>query len=94
MRDRTASRKYSASNEEFRRDHKRRRDWGLIQRHELKLRRLAAERANPQTPAQREAAAHYAQTEANARVALARHAANLEAAAQKKAAAAHKKPPA
>jgi hypothetical protein len=33
LRDRTKSRNYSASKEQFRRDHARRRDWGLARRH-------------------------------------------------------------
>jgi hypothetical protein len=40
MRDRTASRKYSAAREEFRREHERHRHWGLQRRHAEKLRRL------------------------------------------------------
>ncbi len=40
MRDRTASRRYSAEREEFRREHARRRAWGLAQRHATKLHRL------------------------------------------------------
>jgi hypothetical protein len=40
MRDRTASRNYSAEREEFRRTHKRHRDWGLAQRYAAKTRRL------------------------------------------------------
>lgn len=40
MRDRTKSRNYSPSHDEFRREHKRRRDWGLQRRHAEKLRRL------------------------------------------------------
>src|SRR3954451_11597352 len=39
MRDRARSRKYSAGNDAFRRDHARRRAWGLAQRHAEKLRR-------------------------------------------------------
>src|SRR3954447_25118537 len=45
MRDRTKSRRYSPEAEQFRRDHARRRDWGLAQRHGLKLWRLRRERA-------------------------------------------------
>ncbi|MEV4701842.1 hypothetical protein [Actinoplanes sp. NPDC049316] len=40
MRDRTASRRYSAEREQFRREHARHREWGLAQRHAAKLRRL------------------------------------------------------
>jgi hypothetical protein len=40
MRDRTKARNYSPGGEEFRREHKRHRDWGLAQRHAQKLRRL------------------------------------------------------
>jgi hypothetical protein len=40
MRDRTASRNYSPEGEEFRREHARHRAWGLIQRHNERLRRL------------------------------------------------------
>ena len=39
MRDRTASRHYSPAREEFRREHERRRAWGLVQRHGERLRR-------------------------------------------------------
>ncbi len=47
MRDRTASRRYSAERDEFRRDQQRRCAWGLTQRHAHKLRHLqrAAEAA-------------------------------------------------
>src|SRR5450432_2123905 len=37
MRDRTKARNYSPGNEEFRRDHARRRRWGLARRHAQKL---------------------------------------------------------
>ena len=37
MRDRTARRNYSAAAEEFRREHQRRRSWGLMRRQEEKL---------------------------------------------------------
>jgi hypothetical protein len=40
MRDRTASRNYSAVGQEFRRAHERHRAWGLQRRHAEKLRRL------------------------------------------------------
>jgi hypothetical protein len=40
MRDRTAARNYSATREEFRRQHEIRRAWGLKQRHAEKLRRI------------------------------------------------------
>jgi hypothetical protein len=45
MRDRTKSRRHSAEAERFRCEHKRDRDWGLAQRHGLKLWRLRRERA-------------------------------------------------
>ncbi|UQU66913.1 hypothetical protein COUCH_11840 [Couchioplanes caeruleus] len=44
MRDRTASRRYCAAREEFRREHARRRMWGLARRHAAKLRRLHEDR--------------------------------------------------
>ena len=40
MRDRTKARNYSPEREEFRREHERRRKWGLMYRHAEKLRRL------------------------------------------------------
>jgi hypothetical protein len=40
MRDRTKARNYSPAAEEFRREHKRHRDWGLAQRHGRRLRQL------------------------------------------------------
>jgi hypothetical protein len=40
MRDRTASRNYSATRDEFRREHERHRAWGLRRRHAEKLRRI------------------------------------------------------
>jgi hypothetical protein len=40
MRDRTRSRNYSASRDDFRREHERRRSWGLRRRHAEKLHRL------------------------------------------------------
>ena len=39
MRDRTASRNYSPAADEFRREHKRHREWGLTRRHAERLRR-------------------------------------------------------
>ncbi|TWG11629.1 hypothetical protein FHX34_106359 [Actinoplanes teichomyceticus] len=42
MRDRTASRDYSPAREEFRREHERRRFWGLRRRHAERLRRGGA----------------------------------------------------
>jgi hypothetical protein len=51
MRDRTRRRNYSPEAEEFRRVHKRHRDWGLIQRHAQKLRRLHASADAIPTPA-------------------------------------------
>ncbi len=52
MRDRSASRRYSAAAEEFRRRHARHRDWGLARRHAEKLRRLEEERAAMVAPAE------------------------------------------
>jgi DNA-binding transcriptional MerR regulator len=40
MRDRTASRRYSPEGDQFRRDHKRHRAWGLTQRHARRLMHL------------------------------------------------------
>src|ERR1700754_123553 len=40
MRDRTASRSYSPAGEEFRREHRRHRAWGLTQRHAERLHRI------------------------------------------------------
>ncbi len=40
MRDRTKARNYSPEAEQFRRDHKRHRDWGLTQRHGFKMMEL------------------------------------------------------
>ncbi|HEV7710663.1 MAG TPA: hypothetical protein VGP16_20900, partial [Asanoa sp.] len=40
MRDRTAARNYSPERQELRREHARHRSWGLIQRHNTRLRRL------------------------------------------------------
>lgn len=45
MRDRSASRHYSAERDEFRRRHERHRAWGLARRHAEKLRRIQASRA-------------------------------------------------
>src|SRR3954451_18120612 len=45
MRDRTKSRRYSPEAERFRQEHARHRDWGLQQRHAIKLWRLRRERA-------------------------------------------------
>src|SRR5689334_14742915 len=45
MRDRTKARNYSAERDEFRRDHERRRAFGLQRRHATKLRRLQQERS-------------------------------------------------
>lgn len=44
MRDRTASRNYSPFKDEFRREHERRRAWGLKRRHAERLRRIQDER--------------------------------------------------
>jgi hypothetical protein len=44
MRDRTRSRRYSPANEQFRREHARRRSWGLARRHAEKLRRARERR--------------------------------------------------
>jgi hypothetical protein len=52
MRDRTKARNYSAAAEEFRREHKRHRDWGLAQRHSRRLRQLRErERGHGRQPA-------------------------------------------
>jgi hypothetical protein len=48
MRDRTARQNYSAEAEEFRREHARHREWGLVQRHGEKLRRLRNSRRDSQ----------------------------------------------
>ncbi|GAB7038362.1 MULTISPECIES: hypothetical protein [Catenuloplanes] len=40
MRDRATSRRHSSAHEEFRRAHRRRREWGLRQRHDRRLRDL------------------------------------------------------
>ena len=56
MRDRTASRRYSPARDQFRSEHKRHRDWGLMQRHGRRLahlRRSAAARV-PHEPAFRD----------------------------------------
>jgi hypothetical protein len=47
MRDRTASRNYSPSRDEFRREHERHRAWGLARRHAERLRRLRSAPRNP-----------------------------------------------
>jgi len=49
MRDRTKSRNYSPERDEFRRDHERRRYWGLKRRHAEKLRRLHGDPTPPTT---------------------------------------------
>jgi len=46
MRDRTRRRNYSMEAEEFRREHARRREWGLTQRHARKLSRWYGSTAN------------------------------------------------
>src|SRR5215217_5330547 len=46
MRDRTRRRNYSAAAEQFRREHARRREWGVAQRHARKLTRLYGSTAN------------------------------------------------
>jgi len=50
MRDRTRSRNYSPERDEFRRDHERRRYWGLKRRHAEKLRQLHGDPTRPATP--------------------------------------------
>ena len=50
MRDRTRSRNYSPERDEFRRDHERRRYWGLQRRHAEKLRRLHGGPTPPTAP--------------------------------------------
>jgi hypothetical protein len=47
MRDRTASRNYSAEREEFRREHERHREWGLRRRHAEKLQRIRQRDSGP-----------------------------------------------
>jgi hypothetical protein len=47
MRDRTASRNYSAEREEFRREHERHREWGLRRRHAEKLQRIRQRDSSP-----------------------------------------------
>ena len=49
MRDRTRSRNYSPERDEFRRDHERRRYWGLKRRHAEKLRQLHSGPTPPTT---------------------------------------------
>jgi len=51
MRDRTRSRNYSPERDEFRREHERRRYWGLKRRHAEKLRRIHDGPTPPATPA-------------------------------------------
>ncbi|REF97335.1 hypothetical protein DFJ67_3332 [Asanoa ferruginea] len=50
MRDRTASRNYSAAGDEFRREHQRHRAWGLGQRHAERLRQLRGTDRDPRSP--------------------------------------------
>jgi hypothetical protein len=47
MRDRTASRRYSAERETFRREHERHRAWGLARRHADRLRRAHSRPGQP-----------------------------------------------
>jgi len=49
MRDRTRSRNYSPERDEFRREHERRRYWGLQRRHAEKLRRIHGDPTPPTT---------------------------------------------
>ena len=49
MRDRTASRRYSAEGERFRRQHERHRAWGLARRHAERLRRSPHDVSRPPT---------------------------------------------
>ena len=56
MRDRTRSRNYSPEGEEFRREHRRHRDWGLTQRYARKLRRLHADAPDSPLPSATHAA--------------------------------------
>jgi hypothetical protein len=51
MRDRTASRNYSPAAEEFRHEHKRHRDYGLVRRHAERLRRNRSGASSRSTPA-------------------------------------------
>jgi len=55
MRDTTKRRNYSAEAEQFRREHKRHREWGLAQRHARKLSRLYGSTANAAAAFQRRA---------------------------------------
>lgn len=57
MRDRTRSRRYSPQREEFRREHERRRAWGLVRRHAERLRRVRDRPADPR-PADPQPAGH------------------------------------
>ncbi len=50
MRDHAAARNYSPGREEFRRTHERHRAWGLVQRHNERLRRLRSEAARTAGP--------------------------------------------
>ena len=55
MRDRSRRRNYSVEAEEFRRDHERRREWGVAQRHARKLTRLYGSTADAAAAFQRRA---------------------------------------
>lgn len=50
MRDRTASRNYSAARDEFRREHERHREWGLKRRHAERLRQIRERAAASPAP--------------------------------------------
>ncbi|SDT46130.1 hypothetical protein SAMN04489716_3906 [Actinoplanes derwentensis] len=54
MRDRTKSRNYSPERDEFRRDHERRRAWGLQRRHAEKLRQIRERDSMPLSREDRE----------------------------------------
>ncbi len=53
MRDRTKARNYSAAADDFRREHQRHREWGLVQRHARKWCRLHGDAPMPPLPSPR-----------------------------------------
>lgn len=72
MRDRTASRNYSAERDEFRRTHQRHRTWGLARRHAERLRRLRSGERQPPEATERNAEEQSKTVAPTARAALAR----------------------
>ncbi len=58
MRDRTKARNYSAEADAFRREHARHREWGLVQRHARKWRRLHGDDPMPPLPRSKTATGH------------------------------------